>query len=142
MRNLQRCLTLTALATYLLVGGLSGLCTVWSSLDIEHHHHHAQAHAAADDHHASVCSDTDDSHGEVPTLPCRESSEQDGGELTVVTPDPLKPITTPLVGLVPAAVFTPLQIVTTRLIALSAVSGEDMRGSPATQTARLCRFLV
>ena len=139
MRTLHKCFTLTALATYLLVGGMAGLCSLWGSLEIEHHHH-SQAHVVANDH-GSVCP-SHESDCEVPAIPCHDSSEEDGDELTAVTPNSIKPIATPFVGLVPAPASAPLPVVTTRIVAQHSLSRETLRGSPSKRTAQLCRFLV
>jgi hypothetical protein len=137
MPNLHRCLTLTALATYFLVGGAVGLCTVWGGLGVEHHHH--AGHEAPS--HSTICGDHSADHHSEDQQPCRDSADHDSEDFLALTPDSPAPIASPLIGdvLPPAPDFSAAPA--PRAIATPACLLGSVRGSPPGP-ALLCRFLV
>ena len=137
----RRCLALMALAAYLLVGGLVGLCALWSGLDIEHHHHDGHDHDHGGEAGGSFCaahaSDCDE-----PSQPCRDSADQDGGELSARLPDSPSPIVSPLIGIQPTPNTKLVAAVSSQRVSVHAALRDVVRGSPPTRPALLCRFLV
>ena len=138
MRNLHRSLTIMALATYFVVGGAVGLCTLWGELGVEHHHH-----AADDTHsHSTICGDHSTDHAPEDQQPCRDSADHDGDEFLALTPDSPAPIASPLIGDVPPPAPDFSAAPAPRAIATPACLLGSVRGSPPGPPALLCRFLV
>jgi hypothetical protein len=142
MRILHRCLTLMALATYFLVGGAVGLCTVWGGLGIEHHHHASHEAHSHSHSHTTICGDKSADHHSEDQLPCRDSADHDGEEFLALNPDSPAPIASPLIGDVPPPAPDFSTAPAPRAIATPACLLGSVRGSPPRPPALLCRFLV
>jgi hypothetical protein len=146
MCTLFRCLTLMALATYFLVGGALGLCTVWGGLGLQHHHHgSAKANDVHSDLNASICGNDSANCERSPTddqQPCRDSAGHDGEKFLALTLNSPTLIASPLTGDVslPAPDFSAASA--PRAIGTPANLLGSVRGSPPGPPALLCRFLV
>lgn len=145
MRTLHRCLILLALATYFLVGGAAGLCSVWIGLGVEHHHgaHASDSHSAAT---TSICgnhADHCDKHERKNQLPCRHNADHDGDQFLALSPDSPAPISAPLSGVLatPTADFS-VAAPTPQAVTVPACLLGSVRGSPPRPSALLCRFVV